>query len=179
MRKFLILFTLLLIFIGCKNMSETPIKKVEDLLTKYQKLDEKILEHLDYTLETNNFNEEQKMRYREIMRKQYRNLTYEIKDEKIDGDKSSVNVVIEVFDYSDIEEVASEFFKLNQDYFIDSDGVVDNSKYTDYKLNLMENEDNRIKYTIIFNLTKKADEWIVDEIDEITRQKIHGIYNNE
>ncbi len=178
MRKLLVLFTVLLIFIGCKNMSETPTKKVEDLLMKYQKLDEKVLGSLDYTIETNSFNEEQKERYREIIRNQYKNLTYEIKGEKLDGDKASVDILIEVFDYSDVSSVASEFFKLNQDYFLDENGIVDNSKYTDYKLDLMEKEKKKIKYTITINLTRKDDEWSIDEIDQVTLQKIHGIYNN-
>ncbi len=42
----------------------------------------------------------------------------------------------------------------------------------------MEKEKKKIKYTITINLTRKDDEWSIDEIDQVTLQKIHGIYNN-
>ncbi len=179
MRKIFILLILLFSFCGCTDMSNTPIKKVEDLLTKYQTLDDSVISELDYSIEENNFTEEQKNRYREIIRNQYKNLIYEMKDETIDGNTASVNVEIQVFDYSKISSVATEFFKLNQDYFLDEDGIVDNSKYVDYKLKLMEDTHNKTKYTITFYLTKKKDIWVINEIDEITKQKIHGIYSYE
>ena len=39
------------------------------------------------------------------------------------------------------------------------------------------NGQNKIKYTINFTLTKKDDNWEMDEITDIDRQKIHGLYS--
>ena len=37
---------------------------------------------------------------------------------------------------------------------------------------------DKITYTITFTLTKEDDEWTLDDITDIDRQKIHGIYDN-
>ena len=40
----------------------------------------------------------------------------------------------------------------------------------------MKEAKEKVKYTIIFNLTKVDDDWAIDELDETTKEKIHGIY---
>ena len=47
----------------------------------------------------------------------------------------------------------------------------------DYKIKQMKNTNEKVKYTIEFDLTKSDNKWTLDDVDEITRQKIHGIYN--
>ena len=40
----------------------------------------------------------------------------------------------------------------------------------------MKNTMERVKYTIDFTLKKENGNWIMDEITDATRQKIHGLY---
>ena len=158
MNKLLTLFLIFSILMGCENINNSPTKRVEDFLNKYQLLDEKNL-------------------YREIMKKQYRDLTYVIKDEEIDGDNASVKVEIEVYDYNKSISEASDYFITYQDEFLDEAGNVLKSKYIDYKLKLMKDNTLRIKYTLTFTLTKKNNKWILDEISDSDREKIHGMYS--
>ena len=46
MKKIILVFTFLLILVGC-SLSNSPTSKVEDLLTKYQTLDKDIIEGIN------------------------------------------------------------------------------------------------------------------------------------
>ena len=72
MKKLFTFLFFLILFIGCSNINNTPTKKVEELLNKYQTLDSDVLSNLEYSMESNNLTEEQKNIYRDIMKKQYK-----------------------------------------------------------------------------------------------------------
>lgn len=174
MKKILSILMLLVLITGCSigtNMTNTPTKKVEAYLDSYQKLDDNVLNDLDTLVENTEYSVEQKAKYKEIFKKHYSNLKYEIKDEKVDGDKAEVEVEVEVNDYSSI---LSE--KINEDDYKDENGNYDPIKYFDYQLDKLEKATEKTKYTIIFKLTKKDDNWVIDDLDETSMQKIHGIY---
>ena len=55
--------------------------------------------------------------------------------------------------------------------------VDEDSKYIDYKIKMLKNVTDRKKYDITFNLRKdKDDNWKLEDISDIDRQKIHGLY---
>ena len=93
MKKLIILIPLLLI--GC-TLSNTPTSKIEEFLGKYQSL------NIEINTEKLNIDKENKKEIEEIIKRQYKNMSYEIKDEEIDGNKSVVTVEIEVYNYKDI-----------------------------------------------------------------------------
>ena len=174
MKKIFSLLVLLILLSGCsmgKDMLNTPTKKVEEYLDSYQKLDDNVLNDLDTLIEDTDYTVEQRARYREIMKKHYSNLSYEIKDEAIDGDNATVDVEIEVTDYSSI---MSE--EIDEKKYLDEKGEYDPSKYFDYQLSRLEKADEKVKYTITFNLTKENDNWVIDNLDNKSMEKIHGIY---
>ena len=177
MKKIIIFVITFSFLIGCESLNNSPTRKVEEFLNRYQLLDDKLLSELDYSIESNELNEEEKNIYRDIMKRQYRDLTYIIKNEEIDGDNASVKVEIEVYDFNKSIIEASDYFITNQEEFLDESGVVSKTKYIDYKLSLMKENNERIKYTLDFTLTKKNDKWIMDDISDIDREKIHGIYS--
>lgn len=177
-RKFMYLpiCFLMLFLVGCGNMMNTPTKKVEEFLSKYQTMDSKVLKQLDDVLEgEDSFNDEQRGKYRDLMKNQYQNISYKIKDEKIDGDLATVTTEIEVYDYSKAIEESEKYLEKNKDDFY-KDDVLDEVKYMDYKINAMKEIKDKVTYTIDFKLTKKDDEWKMNDISEVDRQKIHGIY---
>lgn len=172
-----LIIVLLLVVTGCDNLMNTPTKKVEKLLSNYQKLDEDVLKQLDdvisnETILDNNL----KNRYQDLMKKQYKDLTYTIKEETIDGNISVVEVEIEVYDYNKAIKEAEEYLLKNSSEFKNSVDDVDTSKYNEYKIKLMEDMKERITYTINFTLSKVEDKWIVDDLTETERSKIHGLY---
>ena len=70
MKKKLLLFALpMFLLIGCE-MANTPTSKVENLFTKYQKVDTDIDKGIDSILEEQNLTNERKDRYRDVLEKQ-------------------------------------------------------------------------------------------------------------
>lgn len=177
MKKILLILFCLVYVVGCANLMNTPTKKVEYLLSKYQKNDEDVLKQLSDTLLNETILENnQKDRYKEIMKRQYSDLTYTIKNEAIDGKTAIVEVEIEVYDYSKaINEIENKLLE-NSDLYKDDTGEINNTLYNDDKLTALENIKDRVKYTINFTLSKADEEWIVDDLTETERMKIHGLY---
>lgn len=179
MKKVLAILSLLLILTGCSigNMDNTPTKKVEEYLNNYQTLDSNVLTKLDTIVnEEALFNTEQQDSYRDILKKHYQDLTYTIKEETVNGDKATVEAEIEVNDYTKILRGAEEYRTTNESEFYNESGVFDESKFQDYRLNLLKSNNERVKYTIYFSLTKTNDEWVLEPLTETEEDKILGIY---
>ena len=176
----LLVFAFLFFVCGCDSMMNTPTNKVEEFLSKYQRQDEEILTQLDNVLKEGNynFNEEQTLSYKEMMKRQYKDLKYTIKEEMIDGDNATVTVEIEVYDYNSVLNNAENYYMQNPDEFKNETGELDESKYIEYKLKQMEDTKDKIKYTLNLTLTRSDKKWILNDITEADRQKIHGIYNS-
>lgn len=178
-KKLLLGITVLFLIVGCGNMMNTPTKKVEEFLSKYQTQDEKVLTQLDKVIESaGTMTKNQKEKYRDLMKKQYQNLSYKIKDETEDGDSATVEVEIEVYDYATSITESETYLTTNKDEFIDKDtNDVNDEKFMDYKLEQLDKVKDKVKYTINFTLVKENNEWKLDDITEIDRQKIHGLYS--
>ena len=84
MKKIVLLVAFLFLLVGCSELEmDSPTKKVETFLNKYQTHDSEIINEFDVTMfEEENLTEEQKERYKEIMLNQYKDLIYKIKEEK-------------------------------------------------------------------------------------------------
>ena len=174
MKKIIPFIVFIILLSGCsigKNMTNTPTRKVEMYLDSYQKLDDNILNDLDTLVEDTEYSIEQKARYKEIFKKHYSNMSYKILKEVVDGDKATVDAEIEVNDYSKIlnEEV-------DKSEYTDDAGNYNPSKYFDVQLDKLEKSTEKVKYTITFKLNKKNNEWVIDDLDQTSMKKIHGIY---
>ena len=182
-----ICFTLLLLVVGCTDTINTPSKKVEEFLGKYQKLDDDVLTQLDVVMDNDTeMNDKQKKDYRALMEKQYQNLSYKITDEKIDGD-TAIKKSKEYYDGHRDEFKKSD--DKNSDNVVEDakdkaedakdkveDAVEDVKDYVEYKLKELKNVTDKTTYTITFNLTKEDDEWKLQDISDTDRQKLHGLY---
>lgn len=178
-KKIFVGIMVLFLAVGCGNMMNTPTKKVEEFLSKYQTQDEKVLAQLDEVIDSSGtMTKDQKDKYRDLMKKQYQNLSYKIKDETIDGNNATVQVEIEVYDYASSISESETYLTTNKEEFIKEDTKeVDDEKFMDYKLKQLSDVKDKVKYTINFTLTKTDDKWILDDITEIDRQKLHGLYS--
>lgn len=180
MKKILCLLAAFTFLTGCDNGSllNTPTKKVEMFLANYQTLDADVLEQLDDVVEaTDSFDDDQKDMYREIMKKHYKNITYEVKDEIIDGDTATVTTEIEVTDYSKIISEADTYRIENENEFMNDAGEYDEKLFIDYRLEKLKEAKEKVKYTIDFTLTKVEDEWKLDPLTDEQENKIHGLYS--
>ncbi len=179
MKKIITIIGLALILTGCslKNMDNTPTKKVETYLNNYQTLDSSVLNELDSIVDDEIlFTNEQKDTYRDILKKHYQDLVYKIKEETVNGDKATVETEIEVNDYTKALKEAESYRITNESEFINENGIFSESKFNEYKLNLLKNNKDKVKYTIYFSLTKVNNEWVLDKLTETEQEKILGIY---
>ena len=173
---FVFIFSMFLLT-GCNNLMNTPTKKVELLLSKYQKNDEEVLKQLDSTLLSDTILDvSQKDTYKDLLKKQYKDLMYTVKDEAIDGKTAVVEVEIEVYDYNKAITESEDYLINHQNEFMDESNTISTTKYNDYKLNAIKEMKDRVKYTINFTLSKIDEEWLVDDLTDSERQKIHGLY---
>ncbi len=178
--KVVAIIAILFLLVGCSNSMDSPTKKVEQFLNKYQTNDKEVVDQFDTSLfEEETLSEEQKDKYKKIMLDQYKNLTYEIKQEKIDGNKAKVDVEIEVYDFNKSLDKAYSYLDEHHDEFY-VDEVLDTVRFIDYKLDQLMDFKDRVKYTISFNLSRKdsKSDWKIEELSESDLQKIHGIYKN-
>lgn len=177
-KLFLLLIGVMALFTltGCDSLMNTPTKRVEALLNSYKMEDKKVLEQLDKVLLSETIMDSSlKERYRNLMLRQYRDLTYKIKNETIDGNNATVEVEIMVYDYnSAIKEVEDKV--LNDKDYVDESGNVKTTKFNEEKIKRMEETKNRITYTINFTVAKIDNKWVVDDLTETERMKIHGLY---
>ena len=197
--------------------TNTPTDSVEKFLGKYQSMDSEVLAQLDKVVsDDDTMNDNQKKDYQSLMEKQYQNLSYKIKDEKIDGDTATVLVEIEVYDYANSIAESRDYYNEHKDEFktdniigndgtnttdnntiddegIISDGDVDNnngdtdlgdvvedvldSAFIDFKIKQLKDVTDKAKYEITFHLSKEDDEWVIEDISDTDRQKLHGLYN--
>jgi len=150
---------------------------VESYLKKYRSLDSEVLVDLENTIDKENLTEAQREKYRDILKKQYKDLSFEILEEEYDNDVSYVTAKISVYDLYKAQSDASIYLENNQDEFNNDDGVYDPQKYIDYKLDRMKDMTDRVDYTIVFTVTKENDKYVVEQPTENDLLKIHGVYN--
>ena len=174
MKKLVLLLSLFLI--GCE-LSNTPTKKTEEFLKKYQVLDSAVVTDLDEVVnEDTTLNESQKIMYKDIMKKHYQNLSYQIKDEIVDGNEAVVVVEISVTDFKKVLEETNNYLNNNKEEFDDENGNYSIVKFNDYKLNKLKEAKDKIVYTIEIKLTKESDNWKVNNLSQTDYDKINGVY---
>lgn len=162
---------------GCFG-SMTPSEKTEDFLNKYIKSDEKIMKELDTYINKQDLTDKQKERYKTIIKDEYSNILYDIKNETIDGEKATVEVSIKLKDLHKPNKEAESYLKEHATEFYTGE-IYDPAKFVDYKLERMEKSSDTISYTIYINLNKVDDVWTIEDLDDATLEKIHGIYDYE
>lgn len=165
--KYLKYSLLLLVFMcfGCE-INNTPTSKVDELFNKYQMVDDDISLGITNVLDEQNYNEAQRKRYRAILERQYRDLSYEIKEEKVDGDEAVITVEIEVYDYK----------KAISNLTYDS-STTSLEEYNNKKLDLLEKAKDKVVYTLDIDLSKDSDgKWKVNALSNANLKKIQGMY---
>ena len=170
MKKVLFFMIISLSFLsGCSLMMNTPTKKVEELLAKYQSVDDDVKTDINSTVNSQTLTATQQTNYYNIIEKQFKNLTYTVKDEKVDGDTAKVEVEIEVVDYKKVLDA------LDQEYANRTDWT--DIQYTDEKINRLNDANEKVKYTLEINVTKdESGSWTEPSLTDTDRKKILGMY---
>lgn len=178
MKKIILFLTCILFVVGCSCSNDKATDAVEKYLNEYKGLSDNVLKDVDKLIEKEEIEDKHRDTYKEIMKKQYRDLNYTIENETYDGDEAKVTVKITVYDLYKVEKDAREHLNKNQEDFL-TDGVYDAKKYLEYKLDKMKDVNETISYNIVFKVIKSDGKWQVEQPNEETLEKIHGIYNYE
>lgn len=154
----------LLLLTGCA-LGNTPTSRVEELLSSYQRLDKNIVisyEKLSSTVEDANLISE----YQKLVKRQYQNMVYEIKDEKINGDLAIVSVSISVFDYGSV---------VNDNF---DDSVERTKKEHEEIIRKLKKVKKRIQYMLDLEVVKNQNgTWEVGDLDDDEMSQLLGIYS--
>lgn len=178
MKKIIVILSAVLFLTGCgPKLMNTPTKKVEMFFANYQSLDPDVIKQLDKIVaEEENFNTEHRAAYKELMKKHYQHLTYDVKEEKVDGDSATVTVEIEVTDYTKAMREAEDYLSSHPDEFKDEEGAYDKALYVKYRLDQLAKVKDKVKFTLDLTLSKVDDEWVLDPVSQTDERKIHGMY---
>ncbi len=175
----LILLSLIFVVTGCSlgKLDNTPTKQVEKLLKAYQTNDEIVIAQMNVAVDNDvTLTTDQKLKYKSILKRQYSDMNYKIKDEVINGDEATVTAQIEVYDYYKSINESQDYLAANPEQFVDANGAYNNIMFLDYKFNQMEKATDKVTYTLEFKVKKIDDKWQVQDLTDSDREKLHGLY---
>lgn len=182
MKKILIctmLFLSSFLLIGCGE-EMTPTQAVRDYMESYVTLDDSVIDQLNkYVDDNEELTNEHKVTYKEILRKQYSSLTYDILNERVEDNVAYVEVEINVKDLYKIRKETNEYYANNKDEFNDDNGVYDVTRFITFQLDKMKAAMDTVKYKLELKVVKNGDDWDVTQLSTTDLEKIHGIYNYE
>lgn len=176
MKKILLLLIGFTMLTGCTLMKGSPSESVKEYLNGYKNLGDQVLNDLDTKVASENLSDQLKVKYKEVLKKQYTNLGYTIEKETIDGDNATVEAKVSVYDLHKVKTTSLEYYNTHQEEFMNNN-VYDEEKYNNYFINKMNEATDKVDYTLIFNLTKENDTWVINDVDSVTLEKLHGLYN--
>ncbi len=177
MKKLGLILMTLIVAVGCACTMTKASDAVKEYLGKYNNQDEEVMVELDALVEEENLSDEQSEKYKEIMKKQYTDLKYEIVNETYNGDEAIVTTKITVYDLYKVQQEATKYKEEHEDEFKDENKIYDAKKFLDYKIDEMKKTDKTVEYTIDFKVIKKDGKWVLDQVSTEDLEKIHGIYN--
>ena len=175
--KVLLVVGICLVLAGCGCMKKTAKGAVQDYLNQYKNLSSNVLSSMDDVVNDENLTDSQKEKYRDILKRQYQDLKYEITSEKYDGDNATVEVKITVYDLYKVQKDANNYLTNSGDEFKEN-GVYSNDLFMNYKLDKMKKVTDTVEYNITFNVTKDdKGNYKVNDLSNSDLEKIHGVYN--
>lgn len=182
MKKLLKVIVFSLVFslmVGCGCMKKTAKGAVEDYLSQYKNLSANVIGDMDNVINNENLTDKDKEKYREVLKKQYQDLKYEVVNEEYNGDTAKVDVKIKVYDLYKVQKEADEYLNNNTNEFMEN-GVYNSDLFMSYKLDKMRDAKDMVEYNITFSVSKDEDgNYKVINVSNDTTLKIHGIYNYE
>lgn len=163
-------------FIRSRVSSTSPVGMTESYLKKYQKEDKSLTSKITYPF-SDKLNSNQEQRYKEIIKKQYRNIKYNISDEYVGDIDANITVEITVVDLKSEYEKANSYVLAHKDNYLNPEGNLDDEKVTNYKLEKLEKAIDKIDYSIVINYYKNdKNQWVMSELSSSDLEKINGTF---
>ena len=183
-KKFIIILLIVIILLAFiigfgiirKKGSSSPTQQVKSYLNKYKREDKEVTSVIQYNF-SDKLNAEQEKRYKEIIKKQYRNLNYVIEDTYESEIESNISIKFTVLDLKSEYERATTYIATHEDKFTNENGELDNDKVISYKLEQLENTVESVEYTITIKFYKNKDnEWVMTNPSKTDLSKLDGTF---
>lgn len=169
----ILLVTLVTILI-VKSNNKSPVAQTKEYMNHYQKLDKDIIKNIKYEY-TDDLTPTQKEKYIDIMKRQYENIEYDIREEVVNKTDAIITVEFTVYDLSSAMERANSYVEVYSDKFMKGNKF-DPYKATDYKLKTLMKYDERVTYSIDFFYYKEKGKWKMTDLGEVDLKKINGTF---
>ncbi len=173
MKKILSLILVSFLLFGC-GQSMNARTAVNDFFAKYIYMDDTVIDQLNSYVKTEGLNSKQEELYKEIIKKQYRNLEYEILHEEYVDGGAYVDVKISVYDLFKAQKEAIDYYSKHLDEFKDSE-----DSFINYRLEKMNKQEDKYDYEIRLYVVSEDNGYRVKQLSNDDLEKIHGIYNYE
>lgn len=172
---FIIGIVIAIILVVSSNVKSNSIEGLtKAYMKKYQTLDKEVVSKIKYEFD-DKLTPEQKQKYRSIIENQYEELKYEIVEVKESGVTGEVVIRFTVYDLASAMEQANSYIAVYGDKF-KKDGKFDEYAAIDYKLEMLDEVETKVDYTITFNFYKEDGTWTMDEVVESDLKKIRGTF---
>ncbi len=102
----------------------------------------------------------------------------ENKDEFKEGAEATIDTDDDVKNDNDADDAEDSNEEDKDDTKKDTTTEPEDSKYIDYKIKQLKDVTDKVKYEITFNLTKENGKWKIEDISDMDRQKLHGLYED-
>ena len=146
---------------GCTK--NNPRDRVVSFLDEYKNLSANVINNIEQKLADTNWTEEEKDKYRNVLKRQFKDLEYSVVGERFDKGITYVDTEIVVYNYYQVKEDAT---------YTDTDISI-----TEYMLDNMSTTNERVKYNITFKVEKdESGDYQIIDLQDSDIEKIHGIY---
>lgn len=172
----LLIIGIIIGFIKSRVTATSPIGMTESYFEKIQKEDKSITSKITYPF-SDNLNAYQEQRYKEMVKKQYRNIHYTILEEYVGDVDSNITIQVTVIDLKDAYEKANSYVFAHKDKFVNEKGDMDEAEVINYKLEQMEKAKDTVDYSIVINYYKNdANQWVMTDLSSTDLEKISGTF---
>ena len=163
---------------GCSSESLSANSVARNHLEKYRSLDEVVMKKIDETFLNDSLSLEQQKEYKEVLKRQFLDLEYEVLSEKYNNSEAIVDIKVSVYDYFQTNQKVKLYSEENTNEFMD-EGTFSTYKFNEFLLTALKEETKRVSYNIKLNLEYVDNNWKLKSLSQEDLEKIHGIYNYE
>lgn len=156
------------IFVLTGASSKSPTDLTLEFMNKYKNATSEVMNQVKYPY-ADKLDKTQMNTYKDLIRSQYRSMSYTISDETVGEVDAIIKVDFDVYDYASSYDKASSYLSL-----YGSDMSLE--KQVNYKLKEMSNTKEKVTYSIEFKFYKLDGVWYMTDVTSADLSKLTGTF---
>lgn len=164
----LIVLVLVGLFVLTRTSSKSPLDLTLDFMNKYKNASSEVMNEVKYPF-NDELSDAQLTTYKDLIRSQYKSMTYEIVNETVGEVDAIIKVDFDVFDYASSYDKANSYLSLyGKDMSLE--------KQINYKLKEMSKTKEKVTYSIEFKYYKLDGVWYMTDFNKADLSKLSGTF---